>query len=204
MRPSSPPLRVPEFPKRDAQIVLGRGPILRQIGLGPDLEGGAISGHRVFEQLAPFFSAAARPEFLKRDAQIVLGRGPILRQIGFGPDLEGGAISGHRLFEQFAPFFSAAARPEFLKRDAQIVLGRGPILRRFSTLIEGKRPLTNFRCFFQLQVALRRFDRYALLYKEPCEGVSRIGPVRLQGEDVGEEAVSLGGLVAVGLRAGRS
>jgi len=41
-----------------------------------------------------------------------------------------------------------------------------------------------------------------LLYKEPCEGVSRIGPVRLQGEDVGEEAVSLGGLVAVGLELG--
>jgi len=62
--------------------------------------------------------------------------------------------------------------------------------------------LTNLRCFFQLQVAVPRFDRYALLYKEPCEGVSRIGPVRLQGEDVGEEAVGLGGLVAVGLELG--
>jgi len=57
--------------------------------------------------------------------------------------------------------------------------------------------LTNLRCFFQLQVAVPRFDRYALLYKEPCEGVSRIGPVRLQGKDVGEEAVGLGELVAV-------
>ena len=117
-------------------------------------------------------------------------------------DLESGAISGKGVFEQFTPFFCAAARPKLCKRTAQIVLGHGPRLRRFSTLIEGKRPLTNLRCFFQLQVALRRFDRYALLYKEPCEGVSRIGPVRLQGEDVGEEAVGLGGLVAVGLELG--
>src|SRR4029077_7698613 len=93
-------------PKRFAQIVLGRGPILRQIGLGIDLEGGAISGNRVLEQLAPFFCAAARPELCKRVAQTVLSPGPILRQIGLGIDLKGGAISGHRLLEQFAPFFS--------------------------------------------------------------------------------------------------
>ena len=58
----------PEFSKRGAQIVLGLGPILRQIGLGKDLEGGAISGKGVLEQLAPFFCAAARPEFFKRAA----------------------------------------------------------------------------------------------------------------------------------------
>ena len=43
-------------------------------------------------------------------------------------------------------------------------------------MIEGKRSLANLRCFFQLHVALRRFDRYASLDKEPCEGVSRLGP----------------------------
>ena len=112
-------------------------------------------------------------------------------------DLESGAISGKGVFEQFTPLFCAAARPKLCKRTTQIVLGHGPRLRRFSTLIEGQRPLTNLRCFFQLQVAVPRFDRYALLYKEPCEGVSRIGPVRLQGKDVGEEAVGLGELVAV-------
>ncbi len=69
-------------------------------------------------------------------------------------------------------------------------------------MIEGKRPLTNLRCFFQLQVTLRRFDRYTLLYKEPCEGVSRTGPVRLQVNELGEVALSLGGLVSVGLELG--
>jgi hypothetical protein len=57
-------------PKRKAQIVLGPGPILRLIGLGPDFEGGAISGHRVLEQFASFFSGAARPEVSKRVALI--------------------------------------------------------------------------------------------------------------------------------------
>jgi hypothetical protein len=64
--------------------------------------------HRVFEQVAPFFSAAAHPEFFKREAKIVLGHGPRVRQIGPGIDLEGGAISGYRVFEQFVPFFCAA------------------------------------------------------------------------------------------------
>jgi len=151
LRPSSPPaLRPPEVGKRFAQIVLGHGPRLRQVGPGSDLEGGAISDHRLLEQLAPFFCCAARPELFNRISQIVLGLGPILRQMGPGPDLKGGAESGHRLLEQPAPFFSAAARPEFGKRVAQIVLGSGPRLRRFSTLIEGKRPLANLRCSFQL------------------------------------------------------
>ena len=51
----------PEFVKRGCQIVLGHGPILRQIGPGIDLERGAISGNGVFEQPAALFSAAARP-----------------------------------------------------------------------------------------------------------------------------------------------
>jgi hypothetical protein len=88
-----------------------------------------------------------------------------------------------------------AARPEFFQRDAQIVLGHGPMPRRFSTLTESKRPSTSLRCFLELRVSLCRFDNHGLLYKEPCEGVSRIGPVRLQ-EDVGEEAVGFDGLVA--------
>ena len=36
---------LPEVFKRDAQIVLGRGPILRQFAPGVDLEGRAMSGH---------------------------------------------------------------------------------------------------------------------------------------------------------------
>ena len=43
-------------------------------------------------------------------------------------------------------------------------------------MIKGKRPLTNLRCFFQLHVALGWLDRYTSLDKEPCEGVSRLGP----------------------------
>src|SRR4029077_4299217 len=141
--------------------------------LGINLEGGAVSGKAVFEQFAPYFGAAPRPEFFKSVTQIVLGHGPIFWQIGLGIDLEGGAISGEGVFEQFTPFFRATARPKLFKRTAQIVLGHSPRLRRFSTLIERKRSLTNLRCFFQLQVALPRFDHNALLYKEPCEGISR-------------------------------
>jgi hypothetical protein len=48
----------------------------------------------------------------------------------------------------------------------------------------------------------QRFGHFASLYKEPCEGVSRIGAVRLHCEDVGEEALGLIGLVAVGLELG--
>ena len=115
--------------KRDAQIVLGPCPKLRQIGLCIDLEGGAESGHRVLEQLAAFFSGAARPEVVKRVAQIVLGQCqgqcPILRQIGPGPDLQGGAISGKRVLEQLAAFFSGAARPEVLRPRAGEITLRG-------------------------------------------------------------------------------
>src|SRR5260221_11401785 len=157
-----------------------------------------MSDHRVLEQFAAFFSGAVLPEFLKRKAQIGLGPGPILRQIGPGLDLEGGAISGHRVLEQLAAFFSGAARPKFLKRKAQMVLGHGPILRRFFTLIKGKRPLTNIGCFFQVQVALRRYDRYALLNKEPSEVVSRIGPWQILAEKLGEAGSRLICRVAVG------
>jgi hypothetical protein len=39
----------PEFFQRIAQAVLGPGPILRQVGLGLDLKGGATSNNRLFK-----------------------------------------------------------------------------------------------------------------------------------------------------------
>ena len=56
--------------------------------------------------------------------------------------------------------------------------------------------------FSELRVALHRFDHLASLDKKPREGVSRLGPVRFQGEDVGEEVFGLGGIIAFCLELG--
>jgi len=66
--------------KRAAQIVLGRGPSLRQIGFGPDLQSTPVGCDGFREQLGAFFSAAARSKAPKRGTQIVLSLGPILRR----------------------------------------------------------------------------------------------------------------------------
>src|SRR5271165_1572276 len=149
---------------------------MRHIGLGLDLEGGAISHNRVSQQLRRFFGAASDPKISKPDTQIGVSDCPILRQICLSPNFESEALSDDGLLKEFAPFFFATADPKFCKRDAQDVLNRGPILRRFSPCVERKCSLANLLCFLQLQVALCRFDRFSPLYKEPREGVSRIGP----------------------------
>ena len=79
-----PPAACSQIPEREAQIVLGQSPILRQVGFRLDLQSALVGGHRLFKQLAAFFPTA-RSQIPKREAQIVLGPGPILRQIGFRP-----------------------------------------------------------------------------------------------------------------------
>ena len=69
-------------------------------------------------------------------------------------------------------------------------------------MIEGKSPLADLNGFSELRVAFRRFDHCASLDQKPREGVSRLGPVRLQGEDVGEEVFGLGGMIAFCLELG--
>ena len=69
-------------------------------------------------------------------------------------------------------------------------------------MIEGKSPLADLNGFSELRVAFRRFDHFASLDQKPREGVSRLGPVGLQGEDVGEEAFGLGGMIAFCLELG--
>ncbi len=86
--------------------------------------------------------------------------------------------------------------PRASEHEAQIVLGLGPILRRFLPLIEGKSPSADLNGFSELRVAFRRFDHFASLEQKPREGISRLGPVRLQSEDVSEEVFSLGGMIA--------
>ena len=63
-------------------------------------------------------------------------------------------------------------------------------------MIEGKSPLADLNGFSQLRVAFRRFDYFASLDQKPRVGVSRFGPVRRQGENVGEEVFGLGGMIA--------
>jgi len=54
-------------------MVVGPGPVLRQVGLGIAIEGRAISGKGVLEQLAPFFLGRA-PSMVAAD-QIRCGLG---------------------------------------------------------------------------------------------------------------------------------
>jgi hypothetical protein len=55
--------------KRAGQIALGQGPIPRQIGFGIDLQSAPVGCDGILEQLAAFFSAAARSKITKRLAQ---------------------------------------------------------------------------------------------------------------------------------------
>ena len=64
-------------PEREAQVVLGRGPVLGQVVAGADGEGLAVGLHRLVQPpqtLRPAQPLAQGPE---REAQVVLGRGPL-------------------------------------------------------------------------------------------------------------------------------
>jgi hypothetical protein len=60
-----------EFFEHEAQIVLGQGPTLRQIGFLIELQSAFVGGHGLLKQPAAFFPPAARPQLMKREAQIV-------------------------------------------------------------------------------------------------------------------------------------
>src|SRR5271165_4687086 len=68
-------------PERETKVVLGLGPLLRQLLARPDLQGTSVGAYRLGQKLSAFWPLAPSRLGLERDTQVVLGRGPVLRQL---------------------------------------------------------------------------------------------------------------------------
>ena len=85
--------------KRDAQVVLGRGPVLGQVVAGEDGEGLAEGLDRLVQPPQTLRSAQPLAQGPECVAQVVLGPGPVLGQVVAGVDGEGLAEGLHRLVQ---------------------------------------------------------------------------------------------------------
>lgn len=86
-------------PQYEAEIVLGGGPLLRELRFRTDRQGGTIGGDGLGEQLGAGLAAGAGALVAEHIAEILLGHGPVLRELLFRIDHQGGLIGGHCVSE---------------------------------------------------------------------------------------------------------
>ena len=113
--------------ERVAEVVLGCGPLLGEVGAGVDLERGVVGGNGVVE--VP--GAVAADTFSERVAEAVLGHGPVLGEVCAGIALERGVIGGDGVVE----VLGAVAADTLSEGGAEVVLGHRPAMERGGLLL---------------------------------------------------------------------
>src|SRR5262245_18603459 len=75
-------------PQRDAKVVLGQSPVLRDLLPGVHLQRTPTRRHGLPEQLRALGASAATRLLAQREAKVVLGRSPVLRKLLSGVHLQ--------------------------------------------------------------------------------------------------------------------
>jgi hypothetical protein len=87
--------------ERVTQVVLGPGPILRQLLARVNFQGTLVGGHCLGQKLDAFYPLGAIRLEREHGAQVVFGPGPLLRQLLARVHLQGTSIgdaSGNQMF----------------------------------------------------------------------------------------------------------
>ena len=108
--------------KRIAETHLRRGPGLRKINLGKDLERTPVRLHRLFHKNSRPASDCTSPLLLQRVAKLQLRSGSGLRKISLGKGLKRTPVRLHRLLQKSSRLFAASPHSLLGQHDGEIHL----------------------------------------------------------------------------------